>query len=368
VDLFGAAVDVVERMGLLPAVEAARTRTETIRFVRPGRRPVDVDVSRVVEGLTTARHIEVMRGELADLLNATARDHVEYLFDDSVTALHDDGAGVDVTFTHAPPRRFDLVIGADGLHSAVRTLTFGPESDHRHWLGGYLAAFTLPGPDLRPGRMLNWLAADTMVGCYPVWQTGEARALFLFRRPIELTYDRRDPADQLRALRTVFADATGDVRHLLDTAAGATDFYLDSISQIHLDTWTRGRITLVGDAGYSPGPAVGGGTTIAAVGAYLLAHHLSTIPDVPAAFRAYEADMRTLVLRTRALAPTVMKTIVPGSRLLASLVPTLTRLVMAAPAPVRRRVLAARASPLRVLGEMRLPEMTVTSGWGSGVR
>jgi 2-polyprenyl-6-methoxyphenol hydroxylase-like FAD-dependent oxidoreductase len=362
VGLLGAAVDVVERMGLLPAVEAARTRTESIRFVRPGRRPVDVAVADLVQALAGVRNIEVMRGELAQLLNGAAREHVEYLFGDSITALNDDGAGVDVTFQHAPPRRFDLVVGADGLHSGVRALTFGPESGHRHWLGGYLAAFTLPGPDLEPGRMLNWLAADTMVGSYPVWQTGAARALFLFRRDTELTYDHRDPADQLRVLREVFADATGEVRRLLDAAGEAEDFYLDSITQIHLDTWSRGRVTLVGDAGYSPGPAVGGGTTIAAVGAYVLAHHLSTNPDPAVAFRAYEAEMRPHALRSRALAPTAMKTLVPRTRLQAALLPTLARVLVAAPGPVRRRVLAAGPSPMRVLGEMRLPEMTVTSG------
>lgn len=362
VGLSGATVDLVERMGILPAVEAARTRTETIRFVRPRRRPVDVPIREMVQALTDVRNVEVTRGELAELLNGAAREHVEYLFGDQVAALHDDGAGVDVTFRHAPPRRFDLVVGADGLHSGVRALTFGPESGYRYWLGGYLAAFTVPGADLEPGRMLNWLAAGTMVGSYPVWQTGAARALFLFRRATELTYDHRDPADQLRALREVFAGATGDVRGLLDAAGGATDFYLDSITQTHLDRWSRGRVTLVGDAAYSPGPAVGGGTTIAAVGAYVLAHHLATIPDPAAAFCAYEAYMRPFALRSRALAPAAMKTIVPRTRLQAALTPTLARLLVAGPGPVRRRVLAAGPNPLRVLGEMRLPAMTVTSG------
>jgi 2-polyprenyl-6-methoxyphenol hydroxylase-like FAD-dependent oxidoreductase len=363
VGLFGAAVDVVERMGLLPAVEAARTRTETIRFVRPGRRPVDVAVADVVQALAGVRNIEVMRGELAELLNGAAGEHVEQLFGDSITTLHDDGAGVDVTFRHAPARRFDLVIGADGLHSGVRALTFGPEASYSHWLGGYLAACTLPGTDQVPGRMLNWLAAGSMVGSYPIRQTGEARALFLFRRDTELAYDHRDSTDQLRVLKAAFADATGEVRELIAAADGARDFYLDAITQIRLDTWTRGRVTLVGDAGYAPGPAVGGGTTIATVGAYVLAHFLTTVSDLPQALRAYETEMRPHVLRSRALAPTAMKTLVPRTRVQAALLPTLARVVVAAPAGVRRRVLGGGASPMRVLGDMRLP-----SGVGTGVR
>jgi 2-polyprenyl-6-methoxyphenol hydroxylase-like FAD-dependent oxidoreductase len=355
VDLFGASVDVVEWMGLLPAVRAARTRTESIRFVRPGRRPVDVGLAGLVEGLTDDRHVEVMRGELAELFHRAVRDDVEHLFGDSVRTLHDDGDGVDVTFDHAPPRRFDLVVGADGLHSLVRRLTFGDDAAHRHHLGGYLAAFTLPGDGMVPGQMVTHLAVDRLVGTYPVWQTGAARALFLFRRSTELRFDHRDVDEQRRLLREVYADATDEVARLVAAADDAADFYLDAISQIRLDTWSRGRVGLVGDAGYSPGPAVGGGTTTAVIGAYVLAHRLATCPDHRSAFRAYQDDLRDLVLRSRALGPSVMRTIVPRSRARVALVPSLTKLVVSMPAGLRRRLLAAGNRPVRELGRITLP-------------
>lgn len=364
VDLFSGAVDVVDRMGLLSPIQEARTRTETVRFQRSGRRPVDVPMAKLIEGVTDRRHVEVMRGELAQILHGAIRDDVEFLFGDSITALDDDGAGVDVTFGHAEPRRFDLVVGADGLHSNVRALAFGPERDHRLYLGGYLAAFTMPGGDQVPGRMVNHLTVNRLAASYPVWQTGEARALFLFRRAEELRYDRHDVGEQRRLLKAEYAGAGVD--HMLDAADDAPDFYLDDISQIRLDTWSRGRVTLVGDAGYSPGPAVGGGTTIAAVGAYLLAHHLATHDDHTAAFRAYENEMRPYVLRSRDVAPRIMRTFVPGSRAQVALIPALTKLLVSAPLGLRRRLLTA-SSPLRVLGEITLPVPTASMTAGSAV-
>src|SRR4051812_47035662 len=127
VDLFAGAVDVIERMGLLARVEAARTGTDTVEVVRPGRRPVVVPMAAITSGLTTGRHIEIMRGELACILHESVRDEVEHLFGDEVVALDDGPDGADVTFAHAAPRRFDLVIGADGLHSGIRGLVFGAE-------------------------------------------------------------------------------------------------------------------------------------------------------------------------------------------------------------------------------------------------
>ena len=143
VDLFDAAAQVIDRMGLWEEICEARTRTETLTIERPGRKPVDVDLGALITGFSE-RHVEVMRGELAEILHRHTRDDVEYVFGDSIRTIDQDEHGVDVTFEHGPPRRFGMVIGADGLHSNVRRLTFGPEERHLHFLGGHLAVFTLP--------------------------------------------------------------------------------------------------------------------------------------------------------------------------------------------------------------------------------
>ena len=122
--------------------------------------------------------------------------------------------------------------------------------------------------------MVNYTTPGKVVAMYPVRQTGEARAGFLFRRSEEFDYDYRDLDQQKRLLHEVFADEEWEVPRLLAEMDHAADFYFDSISQIQMDSWSKGRVTLVGDAGYCPGPAVGGGTAVAVVGAYVLASEL----------------------------------------------------------------------------------------------
>jgi 2-polyprenyl-6-methoxyphenol hydroxylase-like FAD-dependent oxidoreductase len=301
VGLLGAAVDVVERMGLLPAVEAARTRTESIRFVRPGRRPVDVAVADLVQALAGVRNIEVMRGELAQLLNGAAREHVEYLFGDSITALNDDGAGVDVAFQHAPPRRFDLVVGADGLHSRVRRLAFGPESDFVHHLGPYLAVFTAPN-DIGLENWQVWLReGDASAGIYTARDNTELRVnVGFFSEQLDLDHHDADAARRLVAEHT--AGLGWQIPHLLESMWDAEDFYFDAMAQVRMDAWTRGRVALLGDAGYCPSPLSGQGTSLALVGAYVLAAELAATEDHRVAFARYDERMRPFVLLNQALA------------------------------------------------------------------
>jgi 2-polyprenyl-6-methoxyphenol hydroxylase-like FAD-dependent oxidoreductase len=356
VDLFGPAVDVVERMGILPQVLEARTRTELISFTRPGRPPVDVDLNRLVAGISD-RHVEIMRGELAAVLHDATRDDVEYVFGDGIRRLVPDAHGVDVTFEHGAPRRFDLVVGADGLHSTVRRLTFGDESRFRRYLGGYLAVCTVPD-DLRlGGRMLTRLTPGKLAATYAVRQTGQARAAFLFRRRQQFDHDHRDLDRQRQLVREVFRDEGGETPRLLAGLDHADDFYFDSISQIVMDRWSADRVTLVGDAGYSPGTAVGGGTSVAVVGAHLLAVALRDACGDPArAFDRYEHTMRELVTRSRRIGPATMATLLPATRWQVWLTIQAMRLVPRLPAAVQRRLFAFQGGPAAALGSVILPD------------
>jgi 2-polyprenyl-6-methoxyphenol hydroxylase-like FAD-dependent oxidoreductase len=270
VDLFSSAAEVTRRMGCWDAIEAARTHIDAMTIERFGKPPVEVDLSRMYAGISS-NHVEILRGELTKVLYDATRDTAEYVFGDSIASLHDDGNGVDVTFESGTERRFDLVIGADGLHSNVRRLAFGPEEPLRRWLGGYLAVFSMPDIFNVGNHTLAHLSVDKLVGIYGVHQTGQTRSGFLFRTPHELHYDYRDRDEQKALLVKEFSDYGWKVPQLLEHLGSAEDFYFDSIAQITLDTWTSGRIGLVGDAGYCPGPAVGGGTSLAVVTAYILA-------------------------------------------------------------------------------------------------
>lgn len=356
VDLFGPAVDIAERMGVLPEVQAARTTTQVIALELPGRRPVEVDVSRLAGGISD-RHVEIMRGDLAGILYEATRDDVEYVFDDSIRTIDQHEAGVDVSFDRGAPRRFDLVIGADGLHSNVRRLAFGEESRFTRFIGGYLSVYSLPNHLELDGRMLAYNAMGKLVAVYPVGRGDELRALFLFRRATELAYDHRDVEQQKGLLREAFAADPWEVPRLLAGLDGATDFYFDSISQVHMDSWSRGRVTLVGDAGYSPGPAVGGGTTLAAVGAYVLAGELAAARgDHVAAFRNSEHELRDVVARSRAMGPAVMRTLVPDTRRKVWLARQATRFLPRLPLRLQRRLSSLQDGPARVLTAVSLKD------------
>ncbi|WP_433162206.1 FAD-dependent monooxygenase [Kribbella sp. CA-247076] len=336
VDLFGSGVEVVRRMDLDQQIHEARTLTTRMTIERTGKRPVDVDIAKLSAGISD-RHVEILRGELTKILYDATRDDIEYVFGDSITAVTDDGAGVDVTFEHAEPRRFDLVIGADGLHSKVRRLTFGPEEGLRRHLGGYLAVYSLPDLFDLGNRMLVNLDVNRLVSTYGVHQTGEARAAFLFRTPAELRFDHRDRDEQRRIVEAEFRGHGWRVPQLLEYLATAEDFYFDAINQITLDTWHRGRVGLVGDAGFSPGPAIGGGTTLAAVTAYVLAGELAAArDDLPAGLRAYEQRIGRSVTLSRAAARKTMKSVIPTSRAAVRMVPWATAALVKLPASVQK--------------------------------
>lgn len=361
VDLFGPAVDVAEWMGILPKVLAARTQTERVTLEHPGRSPIEVDLGRLVAGISD-RHVEIMRGELTSILHEATRDDVEYRFGDSIRTLDQDGDGVEVSFEHGPPRRFGLVVGADGLHSGVRRLVFGDEAPLRHYLGGYLGVFSLPNYRGLDSRMVAWSAPGKTAAMYPVRQTGQARALFLFRTVQELHYDHRDLDQQRRLLAEAFAQDGWEVPRLLAELEHAPDFYFDSISQIRMASWSSGRVTLVGDAGYCPGPAVGGGTALAVVGAYVLAGELRTADGDPAtAFRRYETELGEVVRRFRTIGPTVMKTLIPATPLQVSLTVQVLRLVPRLPTTLQRRLSAFQGRPARALQAITLRDYRPTA-------
>ena len=336
VDLFAPALDIVERMGLLDAVQERRTGTESFTVYREGSaKPVTIDLRRLMSAISR-HHVEIMRDDLSEIFYDATRGDVEYVFGDSVAAVAADG---QVRFEHGGRRRFDLVVGADGLHSTIRRLVFGPESAYTAWIGGYIAVASVPDDhDLR-NSMLGITGVHRLVGVYRARHMTDARAFFLFRPPAQLRYDHRDQARQKQLLREAFGDMGGDVPGLLDQAERSSTFYFDSITQLRMDTWSRGRVTLVGDAGYCPGPAVGGSTSLAVVGAFTLAGELALAGgDHTVAYPAYENAMSNYVRSSRAFAVTMAKRLVPGNRAELWAMTTGVKLATGLPAPLLRAV------------------------------
>ncbi|MEU4560507.1 FAD-dependent monooxygenase [Actinoplanes sp. NPDC023936] len=354
VDLFGPAVEVIERMGLRDRVHAARTRNDTITlFRRHGRAPVTVATADLSTGIS-ARHVEIPRGALAGLLHDATRDDVDYRFDtvierlDGTHALLSDGSSVTA----------DLVVGADGLHSGVRRLSFGPESRYRRFLGAYLAVYSLPDVLGTGPTVATFTAPRRVVAVYPTASPGRSRALLLVRSPQVISCDHRDPRTQKSLARELVEDAfdprlTPVLAHL-DTA---DDFYFDEIAQIRMDHWSHGHVTLVGDAGYGPGPAVGGGTSLAVAGAYVLAAELGagSSTGVPAALARYQAALSEPVRRAHRFGRAVLGSIVPRSHAHVWLTAQTMRALPHLPATMRSRLTSFGSGPAGMLGDLTLP-------------
>lgn len=290
VDFRGASMTVLERMGILPAVQERATRMGAMTYVNESGKTAATTSVEAFSG-----ELEILRGDLVEILFDLTRDTTEYVFNDSIAELTQDDSGVDVVFDSGTKRRFDLVIGADGLHSNVRRLAFGPESSYVHDLGYYASVCTVEnhlGLD-HTGQILN--VPGKTVGTYSARDNSEAKALFYFTSD-PLTYDRRDAAAQKAIVEQQFKGIGWEVPRLLDGLRTAPDFYFDSISQIKLDSYSRGRVALCGDAGYCASPLSGMGTSLAIVGAYVLAGELhAAAGDHGTAFGQYDVRMKSFV-------------------------------------------------------------------------
>ncbi|MFE5295836.1 FAD-dependent monooxygenase [Streptomyces sp. NPDC056632] len=304
---------VLRRMGLLDAVRRARTGVGSMSYVNAAGKPVAKLPADLFAG-----DVEILRGDLARILYDETSPYTEYLFGDSVTSLTEDAHGVSVTFESGAPRRFDLVVGADGLHSTTRRLAFGPEQDFVRHLGVYCAIFTTANHLGLDHTGHAYRTANRMVAMYSARHNAEAKAVFYFGSP-DLDVDRRDVAHQQALLSEKFAGGGWQSDRLLNDMRHAPDFYFDSVSQVRMDSWSRGRVALLGDAAYCPSSLSGMGSGLALVGAYVLAGELAAAGgDHTVAFARYEREMRAYAEGCQKMGDGVAGFMVPGSRFAAA--------------------------------------------------
>lgn len=326
IDVRGAALQVLQQMGVHDAVLEAHTDMQGAMLVDKEGNVVH-RMSGDDFGHRVGGDIEIVRGNLCQIL----RDHlgdVELLFGDTVQDITQSADRVQVQFTNHGTREFDCVIGADGLHSNVRRIAFGEESKFLRDLGLYLCVYSVP----------NYLQLDRMEIQYSelgriaaIWSSrgdATARACFGFAAPAPIDLRNRD--QQQQALRTVYQGIGWEVPRLLDLMSTASDWYFDSAAQIDMPRWSEGRVVLVGDAAYCASPMSGQGTSIALIGAHVLAGELAAASgDCSRAFVEFERALRPFITANQALGLKSAKLMRSGEKgsLAGSLVKLLMRLM-----------------------------------------
>ena len=279
IDLRGAGREVVTRMGLRDQLTDRAMDQRGVAWVRAdGSRRAEMPVE-AFDGNGVVSKLEILRGDVVDVLYGATRDRVDYRFGTRVTALDDREDGVEVTLSDDTRLRVDLVVGADGPHSAVRRLVFGPEEQFVVPLGGYHAWFTAPDTvGLNGWYLMHQAPGGLNASMRPSHDPAIAKAGLAFRSE-PLSYDRRDLDHQRALLAERFAGVGWHADQLVSAASEADDFYFDAFAQVHMDSWSRGRVTLCGDAGYCASPLSGMGTSLALVGAYVLAGEIGPAAD-----------------------------------------------------------------------------------------
>jgi 2-polyprenyl-6-methoxyphenol hydroxylase-like FAD-dependent oxidoreductase len=327
VDLRGVAMQVVERMGLTPAIKQHSTQMRGGAWVNAAGKPL-ATLGPDLIGMRAPGDDEVLRGDLARIMYDATKDGVEYLFGDSITGVAQGHDGVKVSFGRSAPRMFDLVIGADGLHSSLRTQVFG--EGFVKPLGMHACVFSVPNHlDLDRWELI-YPAPGKVVNLYSTRQS-LAKAQFIFPTPAELP-DRRDVAAQQRLVADIFANHGWETETLLSAMPHSPDFYFDSASQVHMERWSAGRVALVGDAAHSPSPLSGQGTSLAMVGAYVLAGELKAAAgDHRVAFARYREEMRAYVDVNLSLGESNAKQMVAGSKRQIRFQTTMMRIVSRLP-------------------------------------
>ncbi|QUR66324.1 FAD-binding domain [Mycobacterium spongiae] len=296
IDFWGTGYEVAKRMGIEDRVRGDGYQVQHIRSIGPrGEVKAELGVE-VVRRMIDGDFTSLPRGDLAAAVYATIEDRVETIYGDSITAIDEHADGVHLTFDNAAPREFDLVIGADGLHSNVRNLIFGPEGEFEHYLGCKVAACVVDG--YHPRDELTYVTYNT-----PGQQVARValrgdRTLFLFVFRADHDSPGIPPKDQLR---NQFHDSGWECPQILATLDDVDDLYFDVVSQIRMDRWSRGRVLLIGDAAGCISLLGGEGTGLAMTEAYVLAGELNRAGgDHQQAFAAYEKLLHPLIQRKQA--------------------------------------------------------------------
>lgn len=297
IDIRDEVVAVVKRMGLLERIAALALPPRSMEFLRAD----GSSVAKVPVQAAETEGWEIERDVLLDLMFEQVRNEVVFRFDDSISAIREDREGISVEFTSGHRGTYAFLFGCDGTHSTVRRLCFGDESQYLLFLKMYFS-LSVVGKELTPPKtteMMNLPGKLIMLNGYP----GKADLGLCFASDEEISYDRHDQQEQRSMIAKNFEEVGWRTPELLQEMWSCENFYFDKLCQIRMPTWSKGRVALVGDAGYCPSPAAGMGGSMALLGAAAIADGMEAHPeDFAEACKEYERSLRPVVERVQAAA------------------------------------------------------------------
>ena len=300
-DFFGTSHDVARRMGLVEQLTPRRMPVDGFAFVdEAGRVTARMD-GRLRDKIIKAPYLALMHTTLEEVLEDAVRDDVEMRFERSIAEVRQ-GSNVNVTFTDGVQESYDLLVGADGVHSTTRELVFGPEEKFSRYLGYYLASYPVQDHYGIGAERLHYTEPGRQVVVYRTGEPGQLIALFLFKTPYMGKVDR---AQRLDVLREHYAGMGWITPQLL--AEAPESIFMDSMSQIVMPKWHNGRVVLVGDACGCMTLVSAQGVSMAMGGAYVLAEALQD-------FDRYESRMRPEVERRQRNARSFLRALAPGTQ------------------------------------------------------
>ena len=317
IDFWGAGFDVADRMGLIPELRREGYMLQEVRVVnRKGERIARVPAAAFAHA-SHGRYLSLPRSDLAATIFRHLGGNVETIFGDSIESLRETESGVRVTFSRAEPREFDLVIGADGLHSRVRELVFGPESRFERYLGMKAAAFQIEG--YRPRDELIYVMYTEVGRQIARFSMRDDRTLFLLTLRDQSEELPRDLAARKSYLRERYNGCGWEWPQIAEALDRTTELYFDRVSQIRMSAakglWTRGRVALVGDAAFCVSLLAGQGSALAMAAACILAGELHRAKsDFATAFKNYEALFGPFVLKKQTSALRLASSFAPKSQ------------------------------------------------------
>jgi 2-polyprenyl-6-methoxyphenol hydroxylase-like FAD-dependent oxidoreductase len=316
-DFWGLGYDVAERMGILATIRERGYLIESLRFVdSSGSTRSEVSASTIRRALGD-RFVSIPRGELARIVFERARARTETLFDDTVASIQEDEGGLNVRLARGGERRFDLLIGADGLHSTIRALVLGTNPRWFRYLGYCAAAFMTSSYSRRDERAyVSYAAPRRQISRYAL-RDGKTAFLLVFTAPEPVSQHGGELDTDKRLLRSAFSRASWiEIPEILGHLQDANELYYDGVTQVELPAWSRGRTALLGDAAYCPSLLAGEGAGLAMAGAYLLAEELGrSRGDHRIAFPRYEKMFRPFIERKQRAARSFASSFAPRTAL-----------------------------------------------------